>query len=70
MTRRSKELDELLNKLVDITFRDGDEKTGVLEYGRPKAPGLPDSKQYQLYIFGSGYLYFHKTHVKRVKEHI
>lgn len=70
MTRRSKELDELLNELVDIIFWDGDVKTGVLEFGRPIAPELPNSNRYSLYIFGEGYLYFYKTHVKRVKEHI
>ena len=70
MTRRNKKLDELLNKLVDIIFWDGDVKTGVLEYGRPMAEGLPDSNKYSLFIFGEGYLYFYKTHVKRVKEHI
>ena len=70
MNRRSKELDALLNELVDIIFWDGDVKTGVLEFGRPIAPELPDSNRYSLYIFGEGYLYFYKTHVKRVKEHI
>ncbi len=70
MNRRSQELDALLNKLVDITFMDGEEKTGVLEYDMPMGPGLPFSSKYSLYIFGEGYLYFYKTHVKRVKEHI
>ena len=70
MNRRSQELDALLNELVDIIFWDGDVKTGVLEFGRPIAPELPDSNRYSLYIFGEGYLYFYKTHVKRVKEHI
>ncbi len=70
MNRRSKKLDELLNKLVDIIFWDGDVKTGGLEYGRPIVPELPDSNRYSLYIFGEGYLFFYKTHVKKIKEHI
>lgn len=70
MNRRSRVLDELINELVDVTFFDGKEKTGVLEFGRPYAPELPDSDKYSLYIFGEGYLYFYKTHVKRIKEHI
>lgn len=69
MNRRSKELDALINELVDITFTDGKEKTGVLEYGRPYAPGLPDSNKYSIFIFGEGYISFRKTHVKRFKKH-
>lgn len=70
MNRRDPKLDSLIDKLVDVVFFDGVEKTGVLEFGRPYAPELPDSHKYSLFIFGEGYLYFYKTHVKRVKEHI
>ena len=63
MNRRDKRLD----KLVDITFKDGDVKTGVLEYGMC-IPGLPPGG-YTLYVFGEGYIRFKKTVVKDVKLH-
>lgn len=68
MTRRDKRLDGLLNKLVDITFKDGDVKTGVLEYGMYIC-GLP-SGGYTLYVFGEGYIRFKKSVVKSIKEHV
>ena len=67
--RRSEQLDRHLNKLVDITFTDGDEETGVLEYGRPIAPELPPRQKYSLYVFGKGYTRFYKSAVKKIKEH-
>lgn len=67
-THRDPKLDRHLNKLVMIDFYDGDQKTGVLEYGKPVAPGLPDSTYYSLYIFGKGYLRFRKSVVKKIQE--
>ena len=67
MNRRDKRLDMLLDELVDITFKDGDVETGVLEYGMC-IPGLPPAG-YTLYVFGEGYIRFKKTAVKNVKLH-
>ena len=67
MNRRDKRLDMLLDELVDITFRDGQQKTGVLEYGM-YIDGLP-AVGYTLYAFGEGYIRFKKSAVKSIKEH-
>ena len=67
MNRRDERLDALLDELVDITFRDGQQKTGVLEYGM-YIDGLP-AVGYTLYVFGEGYIRFKKTVVKDVKIH-
>lgn len=67
MNRRDKRLDELLDELVDITFQDGQQKTGVLEYGM-HIDGLP-AVGYTLYVFGEGYIRFKKSVVKSIKEH-
>ncbi len=66
-TRRDPRLDRYLNRLVTITFCDGGKKTGVLEYGRPLAPSLPDSTYYSIYEFGKGQTRFRKTHVKKIE---
>lgn len=67
MNRRDERLDALLDELVDITFKDGDQKTGVLEYGM-HIDGL-SAVGYTLYVFGEGYIRFKKSAVKNVKIH-
>lgn len=67
MTRRDSRLDRLLGRLVTITFSDGSKKIGVLEFGLPYAPGLPDSNYYSLYEFGKGRIRFRKSAIKMVK---
>ena len=67
MTRRDLRLDRLLGRLVTITFHDGEKRTGVLEFGIPYAPGLPDSNYYSLYEFGEGRIRFRKSAIKMVK---
>ncbi|MBQ1295021.1 MAG: hypothetical protein IIY21_13350 [Clostridiales bacterium] len=67
MSRRDKRLDAHLDELVDITFKDGDVKTGVLEYGMYIC-GIP-SGGYTLYVFGEGYIRFKPKVVKSIKEH-
>lgn len=64
--RRSKKLDELINELVIVRFRDGDMRIGVLEYDEPYERGLPPSGRYSLYQFGEGRIFFRKTHVKGI----
>ena len=65
-SRRDEKLDSLLGKIVRLTFTDGDEKIGVLEWDMPSL-GIP-SRSYSLYVFGSDYLFFRKSHVKKIKE--
>lgn len=69
MNRRDKKLDALCGELVDVTFSDGDEKTGVLEFGM-QLEGWPTNDRYTLYVFGQGYIILRKTHVSRVKLHV
>ena len=67
MNRRDKRLDALLDRLVVITFTDGDVKTGVLEYGIQPPESL-SYDGYTLYVFGEGYLKFRKTAVSSIRE--
>lgn len=69
MNRRSEKLDLFLGKLVDVTFTDGDTRTGVLEFGMTTTPGLPPANDYTIYVFGEGYTHFRKSTVKSIKEH-
>ncbi len=66
-TRRDPKLDRYLNQGVEIEFTDRSTEKGVLEYGRPYAPGLPDSTYYSLFRFGKGVLRFRKSCVKKIK---
>ena len=68
MNRRDAKLDALCGELVDVTFFDGDEKTGVLEYGM-HIEGWPANDRYTLYVFGQGYIILRKTHVRRIRLH-
>lgn len=67
MNRRSEKLDQYLNKLVEITFFDGDVQTGILEFDRSYW-GLPfGSNQYSITHDGT-HMFFRKSHVKSIKE--
>lgn len=66
-THRDPKLDNLLNSAVEIDFEDGSTERGVLEYGTPYAPGLPDSTYYSLFRFGKSVLRFRKSCVKKIK---
>ncbi|MBP3280052.1 MAG: hypothetical protein J6M44_13970 [Butyrivibrio sp.] len=68
MNRRDKKLDALCGELVDVTFSDGDEKTGVLEFGM-QLEGWPTNDRYTLYVFGQGYIILRKTHMKKINLH-
>lgn len=68
MNRRDKKLDALCGELVDVTFSDGDEKTGVLEFGM-QLEGWPTNDRYTLYVFGQGYIILRKTHVRKIRLH-
>lgn len=69
INRRDKRLDSLLDSLVDVTFTDGDTKTGVLQYNmQPTLDRLPIRK-YCLYVFGTGRIFFYKSAVRRIREH-
>jgi hypothetical protein len=68
MNKRDAKLDELCGELVDVTFFDGDQKTGVLEYGM-HIPGWPDGERYSLYVFGAGYTVFRKTSIRKIRLH-
>lgn len=64
MNRRSEKLDKFIGWMVTITFFDGDVKSGILEYGKPLARGLPPSDYYS---FALEDLYFRKSHVKKIE---
>lgn len=70
-SHRDKKLDKLLNTLVKIYFTDGDVRTGVLEYDMPlqtgSFKGWP-SHMYSVFVFGVGYIFFKKSHVRRIEE--
>ncbi|MBQ9302055.1 hypothetical protein [Butyrivibrio sp.] len=66
MNRRSERLDKFINELVNIRFRDGDVKTGVLEYDPPGT--MFYRGWYCLYIFGHGRMYFRKSHIRSIRK--
>lgn len=71
MNKRSAKLDKFINELVEITFTDGDVRTGVLEFDMPLQVGsFKDcpSHMYSVFVFGKGYIFFKKSHVKRIRE--
>lgn len=63
---RSPRLDKLLGELVTITFKNGKEELGVLEWNMLRQ-GIP-SERYSLYIFGQGYHFFRKAQVFSIEE--
>ena len=67
MNRRSEKLDQYLNKQVEITFIDGDNATGILEFGRPYMGLKFSSNQYSITCNGT-HMFFRKSHVKSIKE--
>ena len=71
MTKRDDKLDSLVKELIEITFTDGTQYTGVLEWDMPivmgQHKGLPSGK-YSIFVFGKGYIFFRKSHVKRVRR--
>ena len=66
MNRRSEKLDQYLNKQVEITFIDGDVRTGVLEFNRPYWGLTFGSNQYSI-AHDSTHTFFRKSHVKSIK---
>ena len=67
MNRRSKKLDQYLNKQVEITFIDGDVQTGLLEFDRPYWGLKFGSNQYSI-TYKDTHCFFRKSHVKSIKE--
>ena len=68
MNRRSEKLDKYLNKLVKITFTDGDSRIGVLGWNERLEPLMLIPQQYFLRDSVGVYLSFRKSHVKSIKE--
>ena len=68
VTRTDDKLDSLLGEVVRITFTDGTEKIGVLEWDMALAPSMLPSRMYSVYVFGSGYCFVRKSHVKKIRE--
>ena len=66
MNRRSKKLDKYIGKNVEITFLEGDVRTGILEYDRPLYSGLQPSGYYS--INGGKNTFFRKSHVREIRE--
>lgn len=67
MNRRSKKLDQFLNRKVEITFIDGDILTGILEFDRPYWGLKFGSNKYSI-TYKDTHLFFRKSHVKSIKE--
>lgn len=67
MNRRSEKLDQYLNKLVEITFIDGDIETGILEFNRPYSGTKFSSNKYSI-TYKDTHMFFRKSHVKSIKE--
>lgn len=69
MNRRSKKLDQYLNKRVEITFFDGNIVTGVLEWDKPCWVGFEHGfNKYTITSHDGTSLFFRKSHVKSIKE--
>lgn len=68
MNRRSDKLDKLIGKSVIVTFWDGDEREGILEFNRPYWGLNFGSNRYSLYKPNEGALFFRKSHVKKIRE--
>lgn len=66
--KRDPKLDSLLGEIVRITFTDGTEKIGVLEWDMARGLDKLPSQMYSVYVFGSGYCFFRKSHVKKIRE--
>ena len=66
--KRDPKLDSLLGEIVRITFTDGTEKIGVLEWDMARGLEKLPSQMYSVYVFGSGYCFFRKSHVKKIRE--
>ena len=66
--KKDAKLDSLLGEIVRITFRDGVERIGVLEWNMQKGIDKLPSQIYSVYVFGSGYYFFRKSHVKKIRE--
>ena len=68
MNRRSDKLDKLIGKSVIVTFQDGDEREGILEFNRPYWGLNFGSNEYSLYKTNEATVFFRKSHVKRIRE--
>lgn len=68
MNRCSDKLDKLIGKSVIVTFWDGDEREGILEFNRVYDGLKISSNQYSLYEPNDGVLFFRKSHVKKIRE--
>jgi hypothetical protein len=67
MTRRSKKLDQYLNKQVEITFVDGDSRVGILGWNEHLEPLMLIPQRYYLKGSDGAYVSFRKSHVKEVR---
>ena len=68
MNRRSKKLDQYLNKRVEIIFADGDSRIGVLGWNEHLEPLMIIPQEYYLRNSDGIHLSFRKSHVKSIKE--
>ena len=68
MNRCSDKLDKLIGKNVIVTFWDGDEREGILEFNRPYWGLKFGSNKYSIYKPNEGALFFRKSHVKKIRE--
>ena len=67
MNRRSQKLDAFVGKNVEITFFDGDIKTGLLEFNRKYCGTNIESHKYSISC-NSVNIFFRKSHVKKITE--
>ena len=66
--KKDPKLDSLLGEIVRITFQDGVERIGVLEWDMARGLDKLPSQMYSVYVFGSGSYFFRKSHVKKIRE--
>ncbi len=67
MNRRDQKLDTFVGKNVEITFFDGDVRTGLLEFNRKYWGTDIESHMYSISCNG-GDVFFRKTHVRKITE--
>lgn len=65
VNRKSKELDQYIDKLVEIIFWDGRIRVGTLKFNQSYWGRNNNTNMYSLEEL---HLFFRKTHIKNIKE--
>lgn len=68
MSNKNARLNSYLGELVTVTFQDGTQKVGVLEFGMGYlAQHKPPIERYSLYVFGEGYNYLRINQLRGIR---